>query len=273
MSSIWIAALFALFIWWFSTGAILLVVRRADRAGGNAHRHAAWGGLPLLGLGIAGAVQSLTDTGVAGAYLGFLSALAIWGWIELAFLTGTITGPDRAPCPPGLAPADRLWRAWNAIAHHELLLCAGLLALLVLSDGQPNMIALWTYAILFVARISAKLNLFFGVPQINVEFVPRPLEHLKSHFRRGPVTLAFPLGITVLSFGLACCLRQIWGAATPAEAVGAALLAALAALALLEHWLMVVALPDAKLWRWMLPAPAATPEGGYPPVLMTPSKR
>jgi hypothetical protein len=22
----------------------------------------------------------------------------------------------------------------------------------------------------------------------------------------------------------------------------------------LEHWLMVVPLPDAKLWRWMLPA-------------------
>ena len=39
---------------------------------------------------------------------------------------------------------------------------------------------------------------------------------------------------------------------TPA---GFALLTALAALATLEHWLMVVPLPDAKLWRWMLPAP------------------
>jgi hypothetical protein len=27
----WIAALAALFLWWFSTGAILLVVRLADR--------------------------------------------------------------------------------------------------------------------------------------------------------------------------------------------------------------------------------------------------
>jgi hypothetical protein len=31
-------------------------------------------------------------------------------------------------------------------------------------------------------------------------------------------------------------------------------LASLSALALLEHWLMVLPLPDAKLWRWMLPA-------------------
>ena len=40
-----------------------------------------------------------------------------------------------------------------------------------------------------------------------------------------------------------------------AEAVGVALLAALTALALLEHWLMVLPLPDEKLWRWMIPAP------------------
>ena len=54
MSSPWIAALFALFIWWFSTGAILWAVRNADRRG----RAGAWlspcAGLPLLALGIWG---------------------------------------------------------------------------------------------------------------------------------------------------------------------------------------------------------------------------
>ena len=33
MASPWIAALVALFLWWFSTGAILIVVRRAGRSG------------------------------------------------------------------------------------------------------------------------------------------------------------------------------------------------------------------------------------------------
>ena len=37
-------------------------------------------------------------------------------------------------------------------------------------------------------------------------------------------------------------------------AIGFTLLASLSALAILEHWLMVLPLPDAKLWRWMLPA-------------------
>ena len=56
MDSPWIAALFALFVWWFSTGAILVVVKRADLAGGSAHLTAVLAGLPLLGLGWYGLV-------------------------------------------------------------------------------------------------------------------------------------------------------------------------------------------------------------------------
>ena len=37
MTNPWIAALLALFLWWFSTGAILWRVRHADRPGGTAH--------------------------------------------------------------------------------------------------------------------------------------------------------------------------------------------------------------------------------------------
>jgi putative photosynthetic complex assembly protein 2 len=39
----------------------------------------------------------------------------------------------------------------------------------------------------------------------------------------------------------------------PASVTGFALLAALTILALLEHWFMVLPLPDQKLWRWMIP--------------------
>ena len=38
----------------------------------------------------------------------------------------------------------------------------------------------------------------------------------------------------------------------PAAAVGATLLAALAGLALLEHWLLVLPVPDQALWQWAL---------------------
>jgi putative photosynthetic complex assembly protein 2 len=120
--------------------------------------------------------------------------------------------------------------------------------------GAPNDVAFWTYLILFGARISAKLNLFFGVPRINVEFVPARLSHLKSYFRQGRTTIAFPMAITGLSV-LTGLLTDRALRAEGADQAALILLVTLSALALLEHWLMVVPLPDAKLWRWMLPQP------------------
>ena len=253
MASPWVASLIAVFVWWFSTGAILVAVRRADRQG--RHGMTVFAGLPLLALGLWAVQVSLADGSVAGIYLAFGGALAIWGWIELAFLAGVITGPLREPCPPGLRASDRFFRAFSTVAYHELALVIGLWLLVIASDGAENRVALATYLVLFLARILAKLNLFFGVPRINLEFVPDRLAHLKTYFRRGPVTIAFPVAITVLTALLAVCAERLWTSGNPATDTAYALLTALAALALLEHWLMVVPLPDAKLWRWMLAAP------------------
>ncbi len=257
MTSPWIASLFAIFVWWFSTGAILVAVRRADRLGAHGMTVFSW--LPLLALGVVAVVLSLPDASVFGAYLGFVGALAIWGWVELAFLAGVITGPMRDDCLPGLSGKARFQRAFATVAYHELALTIGLLGLVIASNGAPNRMAVSTYLVLFLARVFAKLNLFFGVPRINTEFVPDRLSHLKTYFRRGPVTLAFPAAITALTALLAVCAERLWTAGSDTTVVGFALLTALAALALLEHWLMVVPLPDAKLWRWMLPAPKTLP--------------
>lgn len=250
---IWGASLVALFTWWFATGLILLVIRSADRTGGNAYNRAVFFSVPVLALGVAGVILSTSDAGLTGLYKGFFGALAIWGWIELSFLSGVITGPQRADCPDGVSGAARFWRAWDALAHHEILLLTGMAFIVMATTGSDNTIATWTYAILFFARISAKLNLFFGVPQINFEFVPLPLQHLKTHMTKGPITAFFPLSITVLSFATACFAQLLFTADTIVAATGFALLTSLSALALLEHWFMVIPLPDAKLWQWMLP--------------------
>lgn len=250
-----VAILFTAFAWWFSTGLILLAVRAADRKGHAALQKTAIFTIPLLALGIVATLASASDPSVLGVYTGFLGALAIWGWIELAFLTGTITGPERRALPQDVAGWPRFTRAFATVSHHEAALLLGLFYVVVVTAETQNTIAFWTYLTLFFARISAKLNLFFGVPRINLEFVPTPLEHLKTYFRQAPITLMFPASIMVLNLAVACFLRELWVAATPANAVGFALLTTLAALALLEHWLMVLPLPDAKLWRWMLPAP------------------
>ena len=252
LSSPWIAALVALFFWWLATGAILVAVRRADREGAKARLWAVLWNLPFLLLGGFGFLDTLGNNSVAGAYVGFLSALALWGWIELAFLTGVITGPVRQPLKAGVREWERFIRAWGTIAYHEMLLAFTLLAMIAASYGADNKFGMWTFAVLFAARVSAKLNLYLGVRKINVEFIPEHLNHLPSHFRIARMNWLFPISITGLSFALACFLERIWAVETQADIVGFALLSALTALALLEHWFMVLPLPDEKLWRWML---------------------
>ena len=253
MENAWSAAAAALFAWWFFTGAILLVVRRADAGDLVAHGRNVFLTVPLFALGFAGLWVSAQELTVGNAYVAFISVLLIWGWIELAFLSGIITGPERAPCPEHLRGYARFARAWDTISRHEMLLAGALLAVVMITAQAENTVGLWTYIILFTARISAKLNLFFGVPQINTEFVPAPLQHIKSYFRQGPITMAFPVGVTFLSVAAACFAERLIAVQTPADTVGFALLTALAVLATIEHWFMVIPLPDAKLWRWMLP--------------------
>ncbi len=249
----WHSAVIALFAWWFSTGIILWRVRVADN--GNEHQHAlsVVFGLPVLAAGIFAFRAALPDATVTGTYLGFFAALAIWGWIELAFLSGIITGPNHQPCPPGAALVDRFWRAVGTIAWHEALLIGVLLAMGTASLGAANPFAFATFALLFGARISAKLNLFFGVPRINTQLLPRPLAHLPSHFRLSRITAFFPFSVSLLTIASALLLERAISATTPGTGAGFALLTSLALLAVLEHWFMVLPLPDEKLWRWMLP--------------------
>ena len=240
----------------------MLVVRQADKSGGASHGACVVLSVPFLALGVAGMAISGTALSTANVYMAFFSVLLIWGWIELAFLAGIITGPERRDCPPGLDGWARFVRAWHTLSHHELLLLCGLLIVTVTTRGSENTFGFWAYLILFVARISAKLNLFFGVPRINTEFVPVPLQHLKSYFRQGNPTIVFFLGVTFLSLATACFAERLFTAETVSTQVGFALLFALATLAILEHWLMVIPLPDAKLWRWMLPALPTTSKTG-----------
>lgn len=252
MDTIWIAAAFALFVWWFATGAILFVVSRAE--GRDGYVNAVVLTLPLLLLGCAGIGRSLGDGSAAGAYLGFASAILIWGWFELAFLAGVITGPYAKPCPPGLGGWQRFLRAWGAIAYSEMALIASTLLLVLISAGSENTIGMWTFVVLFVARIAAKINVYLGVPNINDAFLPDPVRHLSSHFRKAPMNAFFPWSVTLLSFATACWIERLVEAPQGSGAeIGFALLAALTALALFEHWMMVLPLRDAALWTWAMP--------------------
>ncbi|MEO1537585.1 MAG: putative photosynthetic complex assembly protein PuhE [Pseudomonadota bacterium] len=256
LSPVVIALLASVLLWWFSTGAILVAVRLAERGGKRAGLRATMLGLPMLILGGWVFLTTLTDTSVLGVYGAFLGVLALWGWVELAFLTGTVTGPHEEPLPPNRSGWERFLRAWATIAYHELVLTILFAFVTLASLGAENMVGTYTFLVLYLARISAKLNLFLGVSRVNTEFLPSHLEHLGSHFKIARMNWFFPVSITALTFALACWVERLVAAETVSNQAGFALLAGLTALALLEHWLLVLPLPDAKLWRWMLPSPA-----------------
>lgn len=259
MTSPLLAALVVLMAWWLSTGLILWRVRVADNIGPSAHVQSVIYGLPLAALGVWGAIASRDSATAAQIYLGFGAALSLWAWIELAFLSGVITGPNRSPCPKGLPTSARLSRAITAIAWHEAALLAGMLWLIALQWGAANPMAGATFALLLIARSLAKINLFLGVPRINLQFIPSPITHLISHFRIGPATVFFPISIAILAaMILAGAAFAVFGAASLGQQLGLTLLGVLAALALLEHFFMILPLPDAKLWTWMLPKPKQT---------------
>lgn len=273
MGSPWTAALIALLVWWSATGLILVVVKRADRRDGSAeaaetasagagpaHLRATLYGAPLGVAGALGLWASFSDPSLLGVYGAFLSAVLLWGWFELAFLCGLVTGPNMRPCPRGVPAWERFLRAWGTVAYIQMALTGATLTLLVAGWDAANPVGMWTFVVLFAARISAKLNLYLGVPKFNEEFLPLPMRHLPSHFRDAPMNAFFPIAATALTLVAAYWLLGVFGVVSlgalsgAAAAAGFALLAAMTALALVEHWMMVTPLPDAKLWRWMLPA-------------------
>lgn len=250
--------LFTVFAWWFSTGAILWLVRLPRKTVAASMIVASIAAAAAL----AGVVATASDASATGGYLAFICALGIWGWHEASFLLGVLTGPRPQPCPEGATGWRRFKYATLTVLHHEIALFLTAVALVALTWGQPNQIATWTFLILFAMRLSAKFNIFLGVPNLTDEFFPDHLEHLKSYLPKRAMNALFPFSV-VASTLLAIALVKFAHGEEPGsgEATGFILLFTLTALALIEHAFMILPLPDAALWRWAAPARPATSVG------------
>lgn len=247
MALIVLAITTVLVLWWASTVLILYL-------DGLPRRTFRWSIAVVGVIAVLGGATLAATAGTAtpaGALAAFAAALAIWGLNELLFLTGLVTGPVRTQCPPGLRGLARFNAAAGAVIFHELALAGSLAAVFLLTAGGENTVGFWTFLVLFVMRLSAKLNIFLGVPNPAAELLPAQLAYLKSYFRVRPMNPLFPVSVTVAS---AVVGWLIFLAVTGGEfaATSNVLLATLLALAVLEHWLLVLPIPAAALWRWGL---------------------
>ena len=263
MSSGVCAALFVLATWWLSTALVLRRVWLARSTFQRSARVAA--GLALGGAG--GLLWSSRVESATAAYVGFVSALAVWGFHELTFLLGMVTGPRKTDCPPGARGWTRFVCATSVVIHHEVALAVTMLAMAALTWGAPNQVGTQTFLVLWIMRLSAKLNVFLGVRNLTEQFVPEHLRYLRTYFRRAWMNPLMPVSVLAASFvvfrlGVVACSTD----ASAFEVVGHTLLATILGLAVLEHVFLAFPLPDAVLWRWAtqtkrgaLPHPAPTP--------------
>ena len=238
---------YGLLVWWLSTGLVLYAIGLS----GARSRATLAGAALLLGASLAVLAPSRDDVGLVSTYIAFTAAIGVWGAQEIAFLSGWITGSWREGCPPAARGWGRTGFAIRAVWHHELALAASGLAVVACTAGGDNQVGAWTYGVLFAMRISAKLNVFLGVPNLTENFLPAHLAYLKSFFGRAPMNLLFPVSVSASTVALVLLVQAAAGA-DAAAGTALILLATLVALGLLEHWFLVLPLPVEALWAWGL---------------------
>jgi putative photosynthetic complex assembly protein 2 len=240
--------LFALFVWWFSTGAILYL----DGLPRRTHRWTMAGASALALLALYALHATAMDTGVAAAYAAFTAAILVWGWVEVAFLLGWVTGPRTSACPPGARGWRRAAFAFEAILWHEFALLGGALLIALATWEADNHLGLWAYLLLWLARLSTKLNLFLGVRNLGGELLPDHLRYLQSYFLHRPMNVLFPLSMALGVAATVLLWQAAHGAPAAGDAVALSLLATLATLAVLEHLFLVLPINVNALWEWSL---------------------
>ena len=256
-----IPALYVLLVWWFSTGIVLYVVGLPRRS----FRWTLLAASALLAVALHLLAASANDASPTGAYVAFTAAILVWAWQEVAFLMGFVTGPRRDVCPSDARGVRRALYAFEAIRDHEVALIVLGVAVVAMSWDGANQVGPWTFALLWSMRLSSKLNLFLGVRNLNAEFLPVHLRYIGSYFTRKPMNALYPFSVTLSTLAtFVLAHRALASAPGSFEAVAFSLLAALMALAVIEHWFMMLPLHAVNIWKWSLRSRDADPEPSEP---------
>jgi putative photosynthetic complex assembly protein 2 len=240
--------LFALFVWWFSTGAIIYL----DGLPVRTFKWSMLGATAILGAGFYGLWASAGDTTLHGAYIAFAAALAVWAWHEISFYMGYVTGPRQHACREGCSGWAHLGHALQVSLWHELAILVSFGVIVALTWGEANQIGLWTFVILWWMHESARLNVVLGVRNVNAHFLPPHLAYLKSFLNQKPMNLLFPFSVTISTVICAVLGTEAVLATDPFEQAGYTFLATMMALAIIEHWFLVLPVPAEAMWNWSM---------------------
>jgi len=231
-------------IWWIGTGVVLYLQQRLTST--RLVLASTLLCVSLLTLIILKIVAH--DVSSWNSYAGFVAAVVLWGCIELSYYSGLVSGVHQRECPPHCSTYRRFQLALGASIWHEIsVLFAGLIVV-TLHWSEPNPTGLYTFLVLWMMRWSAKLNLFFGVPNFNTDWFPARLAYAHSYIRRAPVSVFYVVCVSIACVVawklLSLSLQQPSPLSLTSGLPGVLLM-----LAILEHFFMALPIADAKLWN------------------------
>jgi hypothetical protein len=99
-------------------------------------------------------------------------------------------------------------------------------------------------------HMAAKLNVFFGVRNFRIEFLPHHLHFLGKLLVKRPINAFFPISVGIASIAALVLLNNALAPdASAGQVIGSLFLCTIILLGVLENWLLVLPLP-ATLWGW-----------------------
>ena len=237
--------LFGLVVWWASTVLIIFL----DGLPRSTFKWSMAGATAVLALALWGLWASSRHATPAAAYAAFACGVLAWGWQEMSFYMGVVTGPRKTQCPQGCGGWAHFVHAVQTSLWHELAIVASAIVVVALTWGQPNQVGTWSFLVLWWMHQSAKLNVFFGVRNLNEEFLPEHLNFLKGFLTKKPMNNFFPVSVTVSTVITAFVLAHAFApGATPFQQVGLSFIGVFMAFAVLEHWMLVLPMPAGAIW-------------------------
>lgn len=185
-----------LLFWWLATGAIV-AVERNDTTRLLGVIVATW----LMALAAVVVARVRDDATPRGAVLGFGAGALAWLWVSALFYAGVVVGPPiPIPADLGQAPSVPLAiRAVVATGWHDLLALAVLGALFLVPGRNP--LPWQAFGLFWLVQQVAKVNVFVGVVNAGIHFLPPRLAFLTAFF--GPTRLHWLLVASIAGAAVA----------------------------------------------------------------------
>ena len=238
--------LYALFIWWFTTGLIMVVYGRSRPI-----VHTGFGLITAcMVAALVGVWLTRSQSGLWAVYAALTCGVFLWGWQVASYYLGYITGPDIDTPTSPMTFTTRFCLALKASWHHEAVVVAFALLLTALTWNQPNRWSLWIFLAVWFMHSSGKLSVFFGVRNFYIDWLPAHLHHLKPFIAKRPSNAwTFSSIVFASSLGLSLYFRGLAQGVESAPAVGLIFVGTMILLGVLEHGLLILPIP-ATLWGW-----------------------